>query len=525
MKLKYTYYCKMAFFMFIFFAILSIQNTAYAEETQNNNEEFRDNYVYISGLLSLPEGKVAPEGGIEVLLNVSQNSTNNGSSVVTIPSGSHSVEYALPITYRSSPDTNFLVAYYINSPDNSEFISSGFYVNGTTTSTYATQGNLIVEYTSISNVNISILQKSNISGTLSLPMGKVAPKGGIKLNVQAMPTDPDLYCGSSSTVIIPEGASSVSYTISVNAEHSAAFYINYKIVTGGNDYCSNAYYQSNGSSDFFSASPVVIDQMNTTNIDFSLIEGRTLSGKIYLPAGKTAPKGGLYVNVDASMHISVYIEKGIAKRIGTNDPNETGTYSIKGVTTENDITTVFIPEGKNAVVYKLHLLPHTDNLPFLVMCRLSVKGSITGGGYYSIEQGFTHDYDTATKIFVGKNDTIVNIPVLFAKTISGTISLPQGRAAPKGGLAVEVFAQTGKKTFGAYVIIPEGCSTTAYLIALPSDVIKEKICVGYAIINNTTYRIGYFDANGTTTVKKKADPLDISVENVGEIDMVLIPVR
>jgi len=72
---------------------------------------------------------------------------------------------------------------------------------------------ITVENEDLNDIDLELIEKRTISGILSMPSG-TAPKGGISFEITAYNSSTEAKV----TVTIPEGESSVPYSINVPAE-------------------------------------------------------------------------------------------------------------------------------------------------------------------------------------------------------------------------------------------------------------------------------------------------------------------
>ena len=69
----------------------------------------------ISGRISLPNGDVAPEGGIRIIVSAINEAGNNGSSSVTIPCGENSATYTVNVP-ANNPEDGYRITYFVLTP-------------------------------------------------------------------------------------------------------------------------------------------------------------------------------------------------------------------------------------------------------------------------------------------------------------------------------------------------------------------------------------------------------------------------
>lgn len=180
------------------------------------------NSFFISGVLTAP---IAPTGVDGVNVRVAANDLTNPrffSSIVNIAQGATTV----PFRIRVPRDSGVLweVSYSCqrdDTPAECENYLSKAYFDSQTPITMSTpdrsKADQLVGGQSHENTNFSLLTGLMISGKLTLSQG-VAPQGGIHFAVRA--ADATIGSVSSTSVVIPQGASEVRYTISVDPEPS-----------------------------------------------------------------------------------------------------------------------------------------------------------------------------------------------------------------------------------------------------------------------------------------------------------------
>lgn len=111
-----------------------------------------------------------------------------------------------------------------------------------------------------------------------------------------------------------------------------------------------------------------------------------------------------------------------------------------------------------------------------------------------------------------------------AKVISGTLSLPEGKAAPAGGIHAWIFVEKndGEKGYGTEVFIPEGAGSAEYTL----PVLKEY--TGYMLQywvdgnGNNYVNHGYYSAAGTVFTADTADNFTGTGEDMANMNIVLV---
>jgi len=139
-----------------------------------------------------------------------------------------------------------------------------------------------------------------ISGVISLPGGAVAPAGGILMTVSARDTS-----GAQSFVgqnfFIAEGQNSVAYSLNAIPDDPSATwrirYLCFENFIACRDYVRLAFYSSGAPNNIThrEGEATTVSQ-GSSNVNFSLLDGITLSGSLTSPIGN-APAGGIDVQM------------------------------------------------------------------------------------------------------------------------------------------------------------------------------------------------------------------------------------
>jgi len=334
----------------------------------------------VNGQVKLPSTDVA---GTDIFLDVTANAVSNWFTLtdfVLIPAGGASASYSLLLP----PDDleQWVIGFEIIEGGGYKYYHTGYYVNNIptfspnfmTTWDYDTAQRLYSNQ-SYSGIDMTIFWGHTITGTVSLPAGRVAPAGGLELLMWSRQLT--YYNGEDEIfVTIPEGGSSAAYTLVMPATnfneawevtYNCAYYSYTKCLDEG--YLEKGYYAGPSQPTFFvSQNYGLIGRENHVNIDLTLIRTKIIFGDIKLPA--PAPAGGLTFDVFA------------------DDPVYPGALSGPSVS---------IPAGSKSASYKVHF-PENSTLNWRVLYRLweSSKGYIERG-YYSTS-GTTHLQNQATML-------------------------------------------------------------------------------------------------------------------------------
>ncbi len=417
----------------------------------------------ISGTISLPAGITAPSGGMNVSVNAyCDNATPNDQSddlqsyiMVNIPEGQSQTVYSLTVQ-----DSN--IGYYVSA-----------YTDLYGGAGYSNQGNPLVNISNgnADQINIAFMIMRSISGTVNLPNGIQAPVGGVMVEIagcfnNGTPDNrqDDIWYGT--RIVIPENQSQTSYTLRIPylAEKGGCI-----VEFRGEGYIPTYYTQHGGTQEFSTAEIIDLSAGDRDGINTTLIKGKAISGVVSLPAGETAPSGGVGIDLNADSD--------------NGTPNDW----------QDDLHAhayVVVPEGQSQIGYSI-AVPGANSLYTLdyhPQGYCSGRYSANGSSLIDVRDG---------------DQTNINITVSRGKIISGTVSLPEGKSAPAGGLSISVNAYCDNATpndrsddLQAYtgVYIPEGRSQATYSMTVPDT------SVGY-------YVSAYTDLYGGASYSNMGNPL------------------
>ena len=196
-----------------------------------------------------------------------------------------------------------------------------------------------------------------------------------------------------------------------------------------------------------------------------------ISGVLSLPAGDVAPAGGVSVTVG-------YL----------NSLNETGTAVFQ------------ISAGASSTTYSI-TVPTSPPGDWRIYYLCDGCGVYVRKGYYS-STGTTWDINAATLLAYGVDHTGIDLTLLPAYQISGTVYLPGTDLAPAGGIWLDI--QTWDTSGGAgsfgdnFTFFAEGTNSTSYTAVVPR-VPSANWIVGYVCWDCGTYvNNGFYAATGTT---------------------------
>jgi hypothetical protein len=425
-----------------------------------------DTYT-ISGTVSLPNGDVAPAGGLSVSIEI--RAVDNSFFEIEYPdidAGKSSADYLINIPSNAS--TNFRIKYtYFDSYGN--YYRDGYFATTFTTS----NRDLATELPSDQNhtsINLTFIQGTTIAGTISLPAGDVAPSDGITISIAAFAVDNSFH--DFDDVTIESGAFSGEYLLIIPVDSTTDCRVNYLYDGSYGTYYHYGYYAATGTKWYFGLATPLAAGENHTGINLTMIAGNSISGEVSMPGNDIAPVDGLGVFVYAQAVDGSFTEAGIFTI-------DAGAISVE--------YTIVIPAEFNAnyrVRYELvHSYPEYFHL-----------------GYYSIA-GTTSSYRLATPLSLSHGHTNINLTLIPSNTINGTVSLPGSNVAPDGGLSLRVMAET--RDYSHYsstsVTIDAGLQSADYSLSIPADA-SDNFYVNYYVFDfdGIYFWLGYY-ANGVTT--------------------------
>lgn len=425
----------------------------------------------VSGTVSLPDGHKAPEGGLEVIVYLVEENGSGQGNQFFIPAGESSVDYSLSMPADTTLSRG--VEYHLWETTGA-YLARGYYSKAGTQWQLA-QATFLPGGQDHAGINLTLLTGATISGTVSLPNGRKAPAGGLAVEVYAQDSTA-WWQSNSTTVVIPENATSVPYALALVPDPSASWEVSCSEEGDDATYLTG-YYNTAGTTWFWEWATLVPGGADRSDINLNLLIGKTISGTVSLPAGHKAPTGGISLSVilDTEIGLDYY-------------------YTM---------TEVSITEEESSAVYTLtvpddpqtfwHVQYYLDNAP--------TGSSYLNRGYYST--GGTQWRQELATLLSGADHANINLPLLVGNTISGTVTLPEGLTAPEDGLYVEVSARNESNYSGSSTaFIPAGGNSVGYAVPVPIDAdLSWEISYSFYGAEGTDLarclRAGYYSVSGT----------------------------
>ncbi|NPV02929.1 MAG: hypothetical protein HPY53_16265 [Brevinematales bacterium] len=433
-----------------------------------------DQFYRVMGNISLPDGEVAGENGVEIRF---------WGDYFFIPPGKNSTPYIVPY-FKIDQNDERVLGMSIKSGQG--YISWGYAgKNGYTP--YKDQAiKFKKDYSEdIIGLNLTLQKGVTVSGTISLPDGMTAPKEGVTVWMNVFDADKHVLGWPGFT--IPYGESSVGYSMGVAPGN---YYFGAQD-TSMPALFPNSYYSKNGPVYVIrDAEPVKVGSKPLDGIGIVLAQGAAVEGKISLPAGAKAPQGGfpLYVKFYDSADISVYSRK------------------------------VVITEGSNSLVFKLTAPPFDFKIGYDW-----AGGEYCPWGYFS-KKGTVYDIRDAL-LFKGKPAALKGIDMALEKgdVISGKVMLPAGTAAPANGVTVwvSIYNEAKERLKSPSFVIPAGQSSVEYRIVMPKQSPPPKYYISYNWVKGFV-SAGYYSKGKTVFKIEDAALLDMSKGDFKNIDLTLV---
>lgn len=270
---------------------------------------------------------------------------------------------------------------------------------------------LLISFSLYFQVNSAELQLNDptISGSISMPAGETAGKGGVSVTIKASPRElaggPPSNSGESyqTQAVIPEGKSSAAYSIKASLPpEDFGFVINYAINNNSNlQIRDRGFYSSQFKGEsvgfpFATICDIRKSNGSLTDINIIISKLRKVTGNILLPKGKTAPEGGLKVKL--------YLLNG--KDINLEQIDNGGYYSID----------CLIPAGKSSTEFKFSGIDPNERFlgsfegsgglndkGYILMYQLSSTKEYKMRGFYA-SKGTAEIYNNAEPFDVTNQD-------------------------------------------------------------------------------------------------------------------------
>ena len=245
----------------------------------------------ISGTLTLPKGAPVESNEAGFFISAKDMGSNRTywASCNIKPSQSQ-CDYDITVP-NDDKKRNFLISYLDQSD---RFLGYGYYAGAETVWERSKLKKVEVSGKDIRGINLTVLEGVRISGRVLLKEGDVALRDE-KITVRSFTMDGTYH--TSTSVILPRGASSAPYTLIVpGSKNKVSHYVIYK--------CDIPGYTKEIHEDLIRWSRMTVENVVTEEVkekvsDVRLYKKAVISGTVSLPPGYYAPADGMRVEVKA----------------------------------------------------------------------------------------------------------------------------------------------------------------------------------------------------------------------------------
>lgn len=500
--------------------------------------------VTFTGSLSMPSGTAPPEE-IDTQIFITTTDFSVSENIrFSIAEDESSVDFS--ITMPMDGALNYRVRYECDPTTSSSGVCSSLYLrNGFFQSTSAINTVASSDDAQLINgaslppfIDMTLIPGASISGTISRIDG-TGNADPVAFSVRAI----DQTGGkpaANDNIEIPAGSDSIPYTLVVDPDAMSTWKIRLacnSVITedGCRDYGRFSYYDEDTPVTFTTAEEAQADPLagNTTHIGINMIPvgAKFISGTILLPDGVAAPAEGIELTVSA--------QEFTGGAGGTNFSSTTVSFEPEGKALKYSVLIADIPGAEWLVSV------NCNEFTTPVGCQLLADSPM----YYDLDTSpsfVTLNFGEADLVSGVGNIGGVNMILIPAEQVSGTIILGNNRVAPAEGLVVRITARGLKDgvqegTVFNLVTVPAQQNQTPYLITLPElDVdgwILEFECnMGNPAPNCRGYLPEvYYSANApnTTTPNEAAATLielgnpnnNIDITLLAQSDELCVPVK
>ena len=444
----------------------------------------------ISGTVRLPAGQQAPVENIRLRVTVEDTSRNGvfAGDSVTIAAGESETNFLANVTNGSSNST-YRVSYSCSDPDcDGLYLTRGYHAGEETVfdEDNATQIN---GGSTVSGIDLTLIEVSLIRGTLTLPDGQVAPPGGISFSVSASDLE-RLSPRGTASVEIPEGQASVDYALSIVGSVDSRWLVTYTCFVNCDGYFGerSTRYSENGTVVAFDAQTILTGELGYDDINMNVLVERTIEGELTL-------NGGVLADGDIDLRVFVTDVNGIG-----DSPQES----------------VTILDGTASISYSA-IVPGLPSAAWLVQysCDSNCDDYLDAG--FLGAAGTVGDESNAITLAGDTNHSDIDLTVLPPFQLSGSISLPSGVAQQTIDLSITAKRVGVSQTSVSSVTIAAGSGSADFAVGISSNP-SENWRLEYACTNGCAGFItpGFYADSGTVSVAGQARsfPGNANAENL-----------
>lgn len=232
----------------------------------------------ITGSLSVPNGRQAPSGGMDICLETLNYGFYGGDDdvTVTIPEGESSADYSLimPLDQYESWEVRYTCCYSSYSQcQNEGYLTTGYYAGQGQPTFYASKDYNLWAGDNHSGIDLNLISANVIGGKLTLP--KAAPAGGIWVDVYA---DDPVYPGAMrDTLFLPAGSQSASYEVFIPDDSTLNWRISHRF-DSKIGYVQQAYYSTSGTTHLINKATMLNGGTDHYHIDMNALPDKDNDG-------------------------------------------------------------------------------------------------------------------------------------------------------------------------------------------------------------------------------------------------------
>ncbi len=453
----------------------------------------------IQGQISLPGGQLAASNfSISVRAFDDSGFAQLEQTSITIAQGSNNANYEIVVPDLASLATNWTVNYSCS--ECGLFQTSGFF-NGNGTVSNSVDAEVLPGTTDYTGIDLSLLDANSLSGTISVPGATLT--SSLNVTVSARDTTSNSRPLQTTLVTIPANSTNSGvFSLEISASNTNNWVLAYTCDSACPGFISPAFHNSANTVLTEGEATGFVGGTDVSGITFPLFESTPISGTITLPIGVQSPANGTVIRVtalDESADVTPFTQ------------------------VQSEFT---IPFGQTSIAYQLETIPDAAAVWRVSYACVSGCNGVFDSGFFSTS-GTTPRFEDRSTFDI--NDTpfeSVDLALIKADTISGTLTLFGGQTAPAGGIVfgVAVEASDLSPFFSETVQIAEGQNSVPYSVKAVSDP-SETWEVRHSCSNDCNGNTinGYFVSQAQTS-PTQADATELAGgQDHTQIDMTTLP--
>ena len=457
----------------------------------------------ISGRVSLPTGNVASSGGLQIFYQARDlqptSPENSQSTFSVITAGSSFVDFNLSVPDNATAqwEVKYSCSWQI-SVGCRDYVQTGFYFDdgGSPATSYKEVDAETVAENS-TNIDMTVLQGTEFSGSMTMPAG-TAP-ADFDYNIFVFTPDFVTF-NDNAKFTIKMGSNTGNFRVTAPNDAALDYNVRYQCLPGfcEDNYPINGFFDPDAADNTTESVAQAEDlpgNFDVTTIDMTFLTGTTISGTISLPSGTATDD----IQVDMQ---ALDVSNG-------NLPARTSVLFTTG------------DAAKNYTINAADDVLADWQISYFCNSLLTPDGcdDFFEQGFYDVDDVVDTTTDSVAEAdtlvggvdYPNMTDPPIDLTLIVAASISGTVSLDAGMLAPVGGLDISVGvnkinAGGGLNEFDNIHIVADTNSSN-YTISIPDDT-SNVFEVSYfcrlpstidACPAHTTNGFFDFDAPGTTT--------------------------